>query len=475
MTQPLRHLALISLLAGAPASSVLAATPAQQRASSPREGMRQRSPLHRPATKEPRLVPPAPAPAGSGDQAATHAPGAAIGVPGQPPSILPVGICAESLRDQAVPGSCLQASSVPELGMLMPLGPDFNLDLAGHVGIGTLQPEHALDLVGDLRGSGRLAIGNDAAIGLFGYYDRLFELSGRIQDFSSSQDWATYGSYITLDPQVDLTGANRTYIYSHDMIVSTAEGNTRDFEFIEGPYLLAEHAGSGSVAVLVGSLIGAQNRHGHVDDQTGVYVTSFTSEVGTVNTNKALIVSSGGWAGSIGDNFGTIIEQPDSGATMTNNYGLYIEDQDVASNANYALYSEGGTVYLGGRVGIGTSAPGYALQVGEAGDGSEARANAWNVLSSREYKRDIEPLDNCGYDEILAKIQEIDVVHYRYVNDEHTHLGVIAEDSPAEILAKDGKGVSLGDYSAFLLAGMKAQQAQIDELRAEVARLSAER
>jgi hypothetical protein len=180
---------------------------------------------------------------------------------------LPVGgLCVDALHDQASPQTCVTASSTPTLGSLYPLGPEFDVDAAGHVGIGTTSPAHALDLVGDLRGSGRFAVGNP-------------------------------------------------------------------------------------------------------------------------------------------------------------------------------------------------------------GDGTEARANAWNVLSSREYKRDIEALDDAGYADILAKIEAVDVVHYRYKDDDHRHPGVIAEDSPTEILARDGKGVSLGDYSAFLLAGLKAQQGELIELRAELAEL----
>ena len=41
-----------------------------------------------------------------------------------------------------------------------------------------------------------------------------------------------------------------------------------------------------------------------------------------------------------------------------------------------------------GNVGIGVTAPGYRLQVGSAGDGSEARANAWNALSDERLKKD---------------------------------------------------------------------------------------
>ncbi|MBI5434424.1 MAG: hypothetical protein HZA52_16440 [Planctomycetes bacterium] len=61
-------------------------------------------------------------------------------------------------------------------------------------------------------------------------------------------------------------------------------------------------------------------------------------------------------------------------------------------------------------------------------------------------------------------------MHYRYKDDDHRHLGVIAEESPTDILARDGKGVSLGDYSAFLLAGLEAQQVELTELPARLDR-----
>lgn len=101
---------------------------------------------------------------------------------------------------------------------------------------------------------------------------------------------------------------------------------------------------------------------------------------------------------------------------------------------------------------------------------SEARANAWNLLSSRQYKRDVEPLSPAQCREILEKAASTDVVRYTFANDPAAveHLGVIAEESPAEIVAPDGEGVSIGDYAAFLLAAVKAQQAEIEDLRAQV-------
>ncbi len=71
---------------------------------------------------------------------------------GASPSVAPamaIPSCATTVKD-ATTGDCLAADSSPTLGRLYPLGPDFNIDPSGNVGIGTLSPGNKLTVVGTI-------------------------------------------------------------------------------------------------------------------------------------------------------------------------------------------------------------------------------------------------------------------------------------------------------------------------------------
>ncbi len=119
-----------------------------------------------------------------------------------------------------------------------------------------------------------------------------------------------------------------------------------------------------------------------------------------------------------------------------------------------------------GNVGIGTVTPTEKLEVV-----GNVRANAFLMPSSRELKADIAPLGPDEYRTILEQINGLELVRFRYRNDERrtTHLGVIAEEAPRQILDSTGRAVSLSEYTNFLTAALKAQSAEIESLKARQA------
>jgi hypothetical protein len=69
---------------------------------------------------------------------------------------------------------------------------------------------------------------------------------------------------------------------------------------------------------------------------------------------------------------------------------------------------------------------------------------------------------------VLKEIMEMDLVYYRYKNqeDDRRYLGVVAEEAPEQVVTPDRKGLSLSEFAAFAMAGLKAQQAEIEAQQA---------
>ena len=122
-----------------------------------------------------------------------------------------------------------------------------------------------------------------------------------------------------------------------------------------------------------------------------------------------------------------------------------------------------------GNLGIGTTTPEYKLHV--LGD---VAATSFVNISTRTAKKNISYLTSEDYTSYLGKIRELNPAKYQYnIEDDSDpyHIGLIAEESPVEILTANGKGVDIYKFSTLLLGGMKAQQKQIDDLLARVSSL----
>jgi hypothetical protein len=224
-----------------------------------------------------------------------------------------------------------------------------------------------------------------------------------------------------------------------------------------------------------------------------------------------------------------IINDDDTGS------GEYFSIQDKTGNTRPFTIEAGApesSVYIDnqGRVGIGTSTPGYEIEVDGTGDkcaialnrvngatsyinATESYGNAgtttnhpyriitnslwricfntdnsldmrdggsydgtWNDASSREYKENIR---NLTLDEALDALEGLNPVKYNYKKQkEEERLGFIAEDVPELVAAKDRKVMSTMDVVAVLTKVVQKQhedsqkqQEIIFELKEEIAKL----
>lgn len=127
-----------------------------------------------------------------------------------------------------------------------------------------------------------------------------------------------------------------------------------------------------------------------------------------------------------------------------------------------------------GNVGIGTPDPENILTV-LRNSPTDPIADAWTVYSSAEYKEGIRELSKEEYSQALAMLLETPVVKYRYKGQAPAakeKIGIIIEKAPKEIVSEgNAKAASLNEYISLLHAGLKAQQAEIEELREIVKQL----
>jgi hypothetical protein len=114
------------------------------------------------------------------------------------------------------------------------------------------------------------------------------------------------------------------------------------------------------------------------------------------------------------------------------------------------------TSFNGGNVGIGSAAPGYLLQVGNAADGSEARANVWNTLSDERLKKDFEIIPAS-----LEKLLSINGYYYHWNRGSDTakKMGVKAQEVEKvfpEVISHGEDGFLSVSYNHLVAAVIEA-------------------
>lgn len=146
----------------------------------------------------------------------------------------------------------------------------------------------------------------------------------------------------------------------------------------------------------------------------------------------------------------------------------------TSSTFGIGITNEAVTIDPSGKVGIGLPAPAHPLHM--ASGAHVTAGGTWTNTSSRSYKTDIQPLKDKEYADILEQLENLDVVRFRYKADPNReHIGLIAEDVPDEMASLDRKGIPTADAIAFLTAALKAQQAQIENLKKTIRQLQENR
>lgn len=205
---------------------------------------------------------------------------------------------------------------------------------------------------GSIQNASRIAIGSDSTLGLSGSFDKLFDFSGTITDFSTSLDWQGMKSVLTLSPTVNIA---TTSIYGHLLLTQIPNTNTHNIGHIEGITGYVENSGSGNVINGFAGLTGiAQwSGSGTVDDisgsggQTVITAGTVTVAEGTFS----LIEATGGTTTTAISNH---ILSPISGGTITNYWGLKIDDQVFTGATVYAIQTGLGLISFGDDVQMGT-------------------------------------------------------------------------------------------------------------------------
>ncbi|MCM8794625.1 MAG: tail fiber domain-containing protein [Candidatus Omnitrophica bacterium] len=141
------------------------------------------------------------------------------------------------------------------------------------------------------------------------------------------------------------------------------------------------------------------------------------------------------------------------------------------------MFAVSGTTHAT-RVLIGslTYTSGYELKVG--GNAWSTATNGWENGSSAALKTDISRLTPIEENGILSELADLPLYRYQLKKGDGSQrqsIGILAEEAPEVVVSDSGEALSTADYLASLVAAVKAQQAQIELLRARIDTLKKKR
>jgi hypothetical protein len=169
----------------------------------------------------------------------------------------------------------------------------------------------------------------------------------------------------------------------------------------------------------------------------------------------------GGYYNQANAVFGAVGGYCNKTTPAANNTFVFGENCSTSTPRAVVFYHSGALTKLA----VGVQNPTHNIDV--AG-GAYCNGANWVNASSRELKTDISTLSPAELAALLAELERTQVVRYRYRSETtgEEHIGLLSEDAP-DLLATPGRdGINTADAIGFLLAVAKAQQTQIEALKA---------
>ncbi|MDZ7270301.1 MAG: tail fiber domain-containing protein [candidate division KSB1 bacterium] len=362
---------------------------------------------------------------------------------------------------------------------------------AGKIGIGTTAPSAKLEAVGSMRvlpGTGtyypttgkglELSYSESTDIGTLAAYDRSTSaykrlwLRGNPTIINYGGPGQNVGIGLVTDPTERLEVDGTVKMTGFKMPTGAANGYV----------LTSDASGVGTWQAPAAGIGGSGSAN---------YIPKFTA---TSTLGNSVVYETGGRVG-IGtttpsaklDAVGSIRVLPGTGTYYpTSGKGLemgYSSATDMASISAYdrgtssykTLWIRGGPTVInygtGSNVGIGLVLNPANILTIEQNSSTDPIADAWTTYSSRRWKTNIRPLEGA-----LAKVQRLRGVAFDWKADGKHDIGLVAEEVGEvvpEVVAyedngKDAKSVDYARLVAVLIEAIKEQQAQIDQLKAQL-------
>jgi hypothetical protein len=229
-----------------------------------------------------------------------------------------------------------------------------------------------------------------------------------------------------------------------------------------------------------GSQNSAVGRYSMVNNLTGTENSALGVYSGRSNTTGVQNVSIGAYSGFsnlVGNGNVTIGYQ--TGFSALGNKNVFIGYQagynESGDNKLYIENSGSTSPLIYGEFDTNYVQVNGNFDVGANGDGTIARANAWNTFSDRRWKSNFKKIEKS-----LEKLDKINGYYYNWKNrdDKSLQVGVIAqeiEEVLPEIVSTDENGYKSVDYSklsALLIEATKEQQTIIENQESQIQNLN---